>query len=638
MKKILKMLSLLGLIILMLASCSPDDYSLGKVDVKPEDLVEGIAFKIEHDAANPNIVYLTSLMGNGYTPLWNHPQGRSQKQSVTLKIAFPGTYNVQFGVETPGGIVYGDTVTFQIDNMYTGFIEDELWTLLTGGVGQEKTWYLDLDAGGVSRYFAGPLFFYGVDDSWASVTEGQSIDGDSWNYTPDWAGNTWLMNAADFGTMTFDLKNGANVTVVHNTLSSRGTETGTFSMSTEDHTMKMTDASPLHDSNRDGVVVDWGNIKILSLTENTMQLGVLRDAALSGESACLLVYNYISKDYKDNWVAGEEEPPYDGNANDDLTTTSTKVWNMSTKTPYNWANLDGSLIYNWTSPADYIATGWASYNQSMIEKVVLKMTRTETSAGTYVFTDATGSEISGSYIIDDKNNIDFGKAISFAISGSVTFSTTSDNELRLINTDVDALGDVSGIWLGKRDPAKAEYMVYHFELATTSTADPLAAWESALVGKTFKPDVNWFVDWVGFPTSFSGGWTSSSTFGSDYVSNSWVWDADVRAIAESARLSFSESGGSIKVTLNQTKNGVVYTATGTVDIDTDNNILNIDIPLVDYSGTVASWLSPTNTKSITGDVNDWYFVSHGGSTLSNISTNGFWLGYISNSITTGGGR
>jgi hypothetical protein len=41
-------------------------------------------------------------------------------------------------------------VTFKIDQMYAEFISDETWTLLTGGAGEEKTWYLDLDAEGIS--------------------------------------------------------------------------------------------------------------------------------------------------------------------------------------------------------------------------------------------------------------------------------------------------------------------------------------------------------------------------------------------------------------------------------------------------------------------------------------------------------
>src|SRR5687768_4782205 len=85
-------------------SCTPDEFELGDADVAPAALVEGIAYKVEHDANNPNIVHLTSLMDSKYTPLWDHPQGRSQAKTVTLKIPFAGTYTVKFGVETRGGI------------------------------------------------------------------------------------------------------------------------------------------------------------------------------------------------------------------------------------------------------------------------------------------------------------------------------------------------------------------------------------------------------------------------------------------------------------------------------------------------------------------------------------------------------
>lgn len=302
---------LIASVIILFFACTPEQYDLGPKDVTPDDLVEGIAFKIEHDASNPNIVYLSSLMDSRYTPLWNHPQGRSQKQKITLKIAFPGTYEVKFGVETRGGIVYGNPVTFTIDDFYAEFVSDELWTLLSGGVGNAKTWYLDLDADGVSRYFIGPLYFYGTDDSWETVTNGVTLPegSDSWNWNPDWPGNSWLMDAADFGSMTFDLRDGANVVVEHKTIPSRGIERGTYMLDVDDHTLRMTDASPLHDINRDGVVIDWGDIKIMSLTENTLQLAVLRDPELSGEGACLLVYNFISKEYYDNWTPGEQEEP-----------------------------------------------------------------------------------------------------------------------------------------------------------------------------------------------------------------------------------------------------------------------------------------------------------------------------------------
>jgi hypothetical protein len=140
---------------------------------------------------------------------------------------------------------------------------------------------------------------------------------------------------------------------------------------------------------------------------------------------------------------------------------------------------------------------------------------------------------------------------------------------------------------------------------------------------------------VDFPPAFSGSWISTSTFGYDFTSNGWVWDAKVREVAESASLTFRQEGDEIKVDVKQKKNGVGFTATGSVKIDPDKNILNISIPLVDYAGTAASWLPSTNAKCISGNKNDWYFVSHSGSNLSNIDTQGLWLGVVANSVVGG---
>lgn len=312
---------------MIFSSCSPDDYGLGKVDVKPEDLVEGIAYKIEHDPSNPNIVYLTSLMGSQYTPLWDHPQGRSQNQKVKLEIPFPGTYEVKFGVETRGGIVYGEKATFKVDKMYAGFISDEMWALVSGGADQEKTWYLDLDVEGVSRYFMSPMYFFRKWYTWDGLHTAKGdnyIDADAWDWTKaivptlerenesasgapmagkqawywlaDYPGNSWMVNKADFGTMTFNLKNAANV-IVDQEAYGLGKHTGSFMINTEDHTIRFTDARPLHDSNRDKDDVDWYNVRILYLNKDAMQLGVVPN----GDKASMVVYNYISKEYKDNW-------------------------------------------------------------------------------------------------------------------------------------------------------------------------------------------------------------------------------------------------------------------------------------------------------------------------------------------------
>jgi hypothetical protein len=601
-------------------ACSPEEHSLGSLNVDSSELVEGIAFSIEHDATNPNIVYLTSLMGSRYTPLWDHPQGRSQAQKVTLKIPFPGTYTVKFGVQTRGGAVFGEDTEFEVEDFYAPFVEDELWTLISGGVDEEKIWYLDLDQEAVSRNFLGPLYFYGTNNGWqgACMVEG----GDCWNWNPDYAGNSWLMTAANFGSMTFDLKGAANVSVTHSTIAARGTETGTYMLDAEAKTLQLTDASPLHDIGRDGVVVDWGNIKILSLTKDFMQLAVLRDPVLSGEGACLLVYNYISKDYYDDWVPGEvsePEPPYTGDPNEDLTTsvTTKKKWAMSLNTPYNWAGLDGAFLNNWNAPADYAATGWAPYDASLISNISITLDKTGPTTGNYEFTDGGGNIIDGSYTVDATNHIVFDQAISINVSGWVNMETTPEHKLRLIRTDVDPLGNISKIWLGKRDPVKPEYQVYGFEPVAAGPADPMAAWKSALVGKTFTHDINYFADWVAL--DWTGGWTGngSALFTTpDFTSQSWFWNAAARDAAVASSISFYLSGGDIKA--NAVDNGVAKNGID-VMIDTEDGTITFSQAPFTYT-----WIY-TNNDTGKGP---WIVGSRDGANLANIPTKGLYLGFV----------
>ena len=140
MKRLINIFSLVMIFAFALTSCNDDDVKLDIIDVKPSELVEGIAFSVTPDAKNPNIIYLESKMGSSYTPLWEHPQGRSQKNKVTLQIPFDGEYEVTFGVMTRGGVVYGEPYKFQIESFCADFVNDDLWTFLSGGVGKSKTW------------------------------------------------------------------------------------------------------------------------------------------------------------------------------------------------------------------------------------------------------------------------------------------------------------------------------------------------------------------------------------------------------------------------------------------------------------------------------------------------------------------
>ena len=102
--------SLIASVMLIFSPCSPDEYDLGDKGVTSDDLVEGIAYTITHDSKNPNIVYLESKLGVNYTALWEHPQGRSQEQKVTLKMHIMRAVT-RITAANPAGMKRGETWT-----------------------------------------------------------------------------------------------------------------------------------------------------------------------------------------------------------------------------------------------------------------------------------------------------------------------------------------------------------------------------------------------------------------------------------------------------------------------------------------------------------------------------------------------
>lgn len=468
MKRYIQSLMIAVMTLFVAAGCSPDDYSLGSSDITSDDLVEGIAYTITHDTENPNIVYLTSLMGSSYTALWEHPQGRDQGELITLKMPFAGTYDVVFGVETRAGVVYGDTTTFTIDDFCAEFVEDDLWTYISGGVGNSKRWYIDLDQYGASKYFYGPVYFYGTDDSWATVTDGETLDTDvydSWYWQADWssvAGWQWASYAMDFGYMEFDLIDGSNVTVVCNDLGT--TNTGKYMLDTDNHTITFTDAPLLHDSMNDDQVASWtGQMKLMSLTEDYMQIAVLRTA-----DPCLLVFNFISQDYYDNYVEetnSDVTPELDDDWRDYVEPKTNKVitYKLSDDTPFDWCNLNGSQKGISTSTA---ADG--------IEDITLVL---NSGTSEWTLTDADGDETSGTYSLSDDGIYTFSSAwpeITLSTDGAAVLKTNSDNTLRILAYEVDDYsGALSDLWIGSQEIDDQgnlyQYLGYHFCPQTSGT-------------------------------------------------------------------------------------------------------------------------------------------------------------------------
>nr|WP_295863894.1 hypothetical protein [uncultured Chitinophaga sp.] len=280
----LKPAVLLSLIIIStILSCKKKEYSLPPLSDK-----SAINMEVKQDlTVDPggNTLYLINHTAE-VIPVWDYGTGRSSRQTDTIHFAFKGDYVIRRSALTGGGIVQLDSIKVHVTADNLNYVNDPLWNALTGGVGEEKTWVLDIEA----TVFDGPIFFYGTDNGWGG--DCMKTGGDCWSWAPKYADNTWLMPAGDYGTMTFSLKGGPFVKVVHKQVPARGTENGTFYLDINTKKLTMTDATPIHDAGRDACVAAWGNIRLLSLTEKSMQLGVLRTSC---DGPALLVYNYVSK-------------------------------------------------------------------------------------------------------------------------------------------------------------------------------------------------------------------------------------------------------------------------------------------------------------------------------------------------------
>jgi hypothetical protein len=434
----------IGLVMLFTA-CSPDEFKLGSVLDKST-----LKFSIIPDAKDPNMIIIKSLT-SGVTPQWITPLGRSIRVQDTVRIAFPGKYNFIYGVECAGGLVQADTFKITITTTNLSYVNDPLWTSLTGGVGKSKTWVPDNGKYGFAAGFM----------SYADPSVSQEFD----NFTINWdPGNTQVKATdTDFkATMTFDLIGGPHLTVVKPNEPGAPTS-GTYFFDAKNHTLSTNDVTVIRIAAIITEVSNWtGNVKVLKLNDNQLRIAFMRTDPSQGP--WWDVYNYVSKDYASTYVGVEPEPtlPTGWQTGVSQTTSTTVKWVLSPNTPFNWANLDGSLMNtDWTSADKYASwTGFSATIASSYANFSLTMNSADHSV---VYVDPSNKSTNGTYTLDDKGVYTFaGITPNFVISGGwVTLSTTADNQWRITKIEKDISGNISGMWVGKRDPAKAEYMVYH---------------------------------------------------------------------------------------------------------------------------------------------------------------------------------
>ncbi len=634
MNKRIKIFSFLAMLLIAFTACQPDDYSMGSTLSKSE-----LKYSITPSATDPNMIILKSSTPNA-TPIWITPSGRSLKMNDTVRLAFKGDYKFLYGVESSGGVVFADTVIVSIAQNNLSYVNDPLWTALTGGVDKEKVWVADN-----GKYGMAPGAM-----SYADPTTTIEYDNFSANWEP--GGNANGSTDADMGwgsTMTFSLKGGAIMTTHKmNEGANEGgkDETGTFFLNVDSHTLTTTDATILRADNFIANAANWNkDLKILKLTDNQLRIAVMRT---NSEGSWWYIWNYVSKAYADAYIPEDQPDPtpnIGGDPNDIMTTSNSKIWTISAQSPYNWSDLNGNMLNSWSTPADYQATGWAPYDADVISGIKFTFTSTGTEGGKYNIT-AGDSELEGTYQVNGENVITFSDAISFPISGWVSFATTSENKLKIVKTKADALGNITEMWLGNRstDPVKKEYTVFHLVLGSgTITVDAAKELKKLL---TNSSTLNYKVD-----TNSPFTWARNASKDFDFTTTVPTWtnwtgsETNLNNVAKVA-LAFSNDG-TVKYTDNKgdVQSGTFKIISG--DKADGENLIVFDGVTVNYemTGVTGGWVNCNfNTNVETKDgvsttnsklpaANFWELYKWEYDATGKVS--GIWFGKQS-SVVTGG--
>jgi hypothetical protein len=412
--------------------------------------------------------------------IWDYQTGKSNRKVDTIRYAFKGDYTIKFSALTGGGIVEKEPITISVTENNFSYVNDPLWINLTGGPGEEKSWLLDIDA----KYFNGPLYFYGVDNGWLDgggpwdpSFETGCYGDDCWMWDPAYADNTWLMPDGDYGIMTFNLINGSYFSATK-PMEGGIEQDGTFFLDINSKMLTINDASILrgYKGNNAGIagVSNWTNYTVFTLTEDYMQLGVIRDQDIDGEPPAMLVYNFISKEYNDNWVPDEPEGPQvdegfmpefePGELLEMLTggVGTGRIWELDADgNPVDWLASGAG----WTSSAgDSYDWGW---NDNWAATAADSWIRFDQFGGSLNYTlNLNGVETTSTFSINEETN-------EITLGGSNTLVTDGGNGSWLnpttnVITVIKAFPDnyiEQGIWFGTSyNPDNDEWLVFHYVL------------------------------------------------------------------------------------------------------------------------------------------------------------------------------
>lgn len=463
-----KSIYLSAAVALVMGSCAPDDHSLSFPDLKSEDLVQGKAYTVDVDAQNT--ITLKSLLDKSYNCYWIHPNGRAQGSVASLALPFAGTYEVTFGVDTRGGVVYGAPYQFQINTNNMSLLEDPLYTYLTGGVGKSKKWVpVDKDYG--VGNCTGPVMYCNPDDVLNDGSGSTDIGINHMNPNWDPGFQPWLIPQDSpymKSSMTFSLddQNGCSVSVYR--AEEDKTYNGKWNLLVEDKnhpTLSFTDAFALHNVGFDEVCANYTDkIVITALTPYLLQLATMRT---NSEGPWWIIWNFIAEDVQNGTVViPSEEAEYLTPAKPELPEIEDLQKKLFT-TDINGVEFEGAEMtyqvsqdaaYDWmwwngaTSAWESVVKGNYGTNWAPMwdEDAIAENELTLSKKGEYTY-----GEYSGKYTIDG-SKIVFDKDITFftvtggnrivTVSGSEwqVFKVDPGSELSIgVPTDFDAEGNVN---------------------------------------------------------------------------------------------------------------------------------------------------------------------------------------------------
>ena len=308
--KMKKLTYLSAALAFLFSACSPDEYSLSKPNLQPEDLVEGVAYSVT--VAADNTVTLTSLLDKSYSCYWNQPNGRSQGREVKFQLPFAGTYEVTFGVDTRGGVVYGAPHKFNVTTNNMSLLANPLYAYLSGGVGKSKKWVPCDKAYGVGQCSA-PVMYCNPSDV---LNDGSGDTNIGINHmTPNWdpGFQSWLipqdspyMNS--YMIFTLDDQNGCTIEEFQG---EEGTTTrGKWNLNVSDKnhpTLSFTDGYVMHNTGFNTVCDNYTtDIVITELTPYMLQFATMRT---NSEGAWWIIWNFIAEDVKNGTVQIPSDDP-----------------------------------------------------------------------------------------------------------------------------------------------------------------------------------------------------------------------------------------------------------------------------------------------------------------------------------------